>query len=322
MKKFESFLAPEFEECLARRLAMGMKGKCYRAWLQFFDSYVMETKAGWNDFTPQFFLKYQSHVPGQNRTVNLNIAAIRRFFNYLIRKELLDQNPLQDIPSRPEHRFIPYIFAQQEVDQLLVNAQQRIRREKKYFFRDYTVATAFMLLARCGLRLSEPLGLTVDSFRPDDNTIYIRKTKFYKDRLLPLPQAVAEEMKNYAAVRSRLLEKENPYFFPSIFPGKGLTPGYIYPLFYQVVKDIGINRKKYIIGTTIFGAPVIHSLRHSFAVNTLKQTVNPQNALPILSAYMGHCKYAYTAIYLKMLDADQRNNLVDFSMSHRVEQCG
>lgn len=321
MKKFESFLAPELEECLAQRRTMGLTHRSFQVYLRIFDRYVLETGAGWTDFTPEFFLEYQNQAPGQNRTVNQNISAVHGFFRYLVRKEILEHNPLQDIPSLQANRFIPFFFSQEEVDQLLLKAQQRIRKEKQYFFLDYTVATAFMLLARCGLRISEPLGLTVDSFRTDDNTIYISKTKFYKDRLIPLPRAVVEELKNYLAVRSRLLEEENPYLFPGVSPGRRLTPRYIYSLFYQVVKDIGISRKRHIIGTTIFGAPVVHSLRHSFAVNTLKRASNPQNALPVLSAYMGHRKYAYTALYLKMLDADQRNNLVDFSLSHREEQC-
>jgi len=317
MNPFESFLAPELEECLAWRRAMGLKHRSFQVYLRIFDCYVLETRAGWNDLTPEFFLEYQNQAPGQNRTVNQNIFAVHGFFRYLVRKEILEHNPLEDIPLLPEDRFIPFIFSEEEVDQLLKRAQQRIRKEKKWFFRDYTVATAFMLLARCGLRISEPLGLTVDSFCPDDNTIYISRTKFYKDRLIPLPGAVAEELKNYLAVRSRLLEAENPYLFPGVSPGRGLRRDNIYALFHQVVKDIGITRKRHVIGTTIFSAPVVHSLRHSFAVNTLKRTSNPQNALPALSAYMGHRKYAYTALYLKMLDADQRNNLVDFSLRHR-----
>ncbi len=240
--------------------------------------------------------------------------GVQRFFKYLVRKELVAANPLEDIPARQENRFIPYIFSQQEVDQLLIMARQWIRKEnKQYFFRDYTVATAFTLLTRCGLRMSEPLKLASDAFRPDDGTIYIRKTKFHKDRLIPVPSSLALELQNYLVVRNSFMEEENPYLFPGVNPGRGISPGYIYPLFYQVVKDIGIIRKKHIIGTTTFGAPTVHSLRHSFAVNTLKQTDNPQNALPVLAAYMGHRKYTYTALYLKMLDADQRNNLVDFS---------
>jgi len=322
MKKFKSFLADEIKGYLALRRNLGLRGRACHSWLLFFDRYVLDTKAEWDDLTPEFFLRYQSNIPGQNRTVNLNIQTVHGFFNYLVRKEVVLHNPLQDIPSRPEPRFIPFIFTPQEIDQLLLKAQQRIRRDEQYFFRDYTVATAFMLLARCGMRISEPLGLAVDSYRPDDRTIYIRKTKFYKDRLIPLPAGVARDLENYLTVRNCLLETENPYLFPGIFPGRGLPPGYIYTLFYQVVADIGLKRKRHVIGTTIFSAPVVHSLRHSFAVNTLKQMANPQNGLPVLAAYMGHRKYAYTALYLKMLDADQRNNLANFNLSHQEEQCG
>ncbi len=323
MKPFESFLTPELEAFIAWREALGLKNRNFRAFLRHFDCYVLEKKAGWHDFTPMFFLEFQRYVTGGNRTVNINLSAVNGFFKYLIRKEVVTDNPLQDIPSRSENRFVPFIFSLQEVDWLLLRAQRGIRKKEDRFFRDYSVYTAFMLLARCGLRISEPLGLALDAYRPDAGTIYIEKTKFYKDRLLPLPAAVGGKLDNYLMVRNRFMSHENPYLFPGIFKGRGLTPDYIYPLFYRLVRDIGITRKKRIIGTTTFGAPTVHSLRHSFAVNTLNRVKqrggNPQNALPVLSAYMGHRKYAYTTLYLKMIDADQRNNLVDFTLSHRQE---
>lgn len=75
------------------------------------------------------------------------------------------------------------------------------------------------------------------------------------------------------------------------------------------------------LGTTTFGPPRVHSLRHSFAVTTLNNIKNrgddPQKGLPVLAAYMGHRIYTYTAQYLKMLDASQRNNLIDFTLSNQ-----
>ncbi len=82
-------------------------------------------------------------------------------------------------------------------------------------------------------------------------------------------------------------------------------------------------RRERTIANTTFGAPTPHSLRHSFAVNTLKnlrsKDKSPQKALPVLAAYMGHRKYRYTAVYLKFLDAEQRRNLVDFSIDRQEE---
>ncbi|MDL1985079.1 MAG: hypothetical protein LWX54_12995 [Deltaproteobacteria bacterium] len=64
-------------------------------------------------------------------------------------------------------------------------------------------------------------------------------------------------------------------------------------------------------------------MRHSFAINTLKrikqQGKSPQNALPILAVYLGHRKYRYTAVYLKVVDAEHRQGLVDFAISRQEE---
>jgi site-specific recombinase XerD len=63
------------------------------------------------------------------------------------------------------------------------------------------------------------------------------------------------------------------------------------------------------MGNMTFGSPVPHSLRHSFAINTLNRIkargISPRQALPVLAAYMGHRKYQYTAAYLKVKDAER-----------------
>ena len=63
---------------------------------------------------------------------------------------------------------------------------------------------ALQLLARCGLRISEPLRLKVRDFRADERTIYIRKTKFRKDRLIPIPMDVANHLSDYLSLRNDL----------------------------------------------------------------------------------------------------------------------
>jgi len=320
MKAYESFLAEKMEAFIVYRENLGIRNRNSRAFLTVFDQYVIRKKANWSDFTPGFFLEFQSTISGINRTVNLKLAVVHGFFAFLVRRDVLAENPLQDVPSRPENRFIPFLFAPEEVTRFLNRIQQAIRKKEDRFFRDYTVYMAFLLLTRCGMRLSEPLGLTIDSYRKTEGTLYIEKTKFYKDRLIPLPLSVIRELDNYLQLRKSYC-KENRYLLPGIFINKGLTPHYMYPCFHQTLKDIGLTSSRHVIGTTTFGAPTVHSLRHSFAVNTLsgmkQRGDDPRQGLPVLAAYMGHRKYKYTALYLKMLDADQRNNLVDFTLSHQ-----
>jgi len=68
-----------------------------------------------------------------------------------------------------------------------------------------------------------------------------------------------------------------------------------------------------------FGSPVPHSLRHSYAINTLNRIkargISPQQALPVLATYMGHRKYQYTAAYLKVKGADDFAGLIAFTKS-------
>ena len=41
------------------------------------------------------------------------------FFNYLVRKDVCQDNPLKDIPLLAEERFIPLIFSPAQIDRLL-----------------------------------------------------------------------------------------------------------------------------------------------------------------------------------------------------------
>ncbi len=102
---------------------------------------------------------------------------------------------------------------------------------------------------------------------------------------------------------------------------KPFYDGLIRRRFHQAVSDIGLKRPRQTIGNTNIGAPTPHSLRHSFAVNTLKrikdQGKSAQHALPVLAAYLGHSEYKHTAKYLKLLDAEHRHQLVNFISTQR-----
>jgi integrase/recombinase XerD len=94
---------------------------------------------------------------------------------------------------------------------------------------------------------------------------------------------------------------------------------HIRAVFHRAVETIGIDHPRKIIGNLTFGAPVPHSLRHSFAINTLNriraQGKSAQQALPVLAAYLGHRKYQYSAAYLKVKSADDLVGLIAFTKS-------
>jgi integrase len=322
MKNFESFLAPRLEEYLVYRRSLGYADANLRTSLRYLDRYVKEKAIDHSSLSSLFFLAFRKQLKGEAKTANRVLSAARGFCQFLVRQECCPENPLRDIPPRPENAFIPYVFSPDETERLLQASRNRLRRDRRYFFADLTAYMALVLLARCGLRISEPLRLRQSHYRREEKTIYIEKTKFAKDRLLPVPRQTATELENYLAVRLALRNDPNPFLLPGR-EHKPLADNRVYRLFRQAVQDIGIEQPRRIITNTTFGAPTPHSLRHSFAVNTLKRIKqrgeSPQKALPVLSAYMGHRKYRYTAVYLKVLDAEQRQGLVDFAIARQED---
>jgi len=323
MKSFESFMAPQLKEFLAYRESLGYAIKGYRSYLNIFDRYLKETKAEWVSLHPGFFLEMRANLKMEARSVNRIISTVRVLFQFLVRRQYVGENPLKDIPLLKENTIVPFVFSPEQIDHLLEAICKRLRKSKGRLLHDLALYMAVVLLARCGMRISEPLRLLRHHYRRDDKTIYIEKTKFKKDRLIPVPKAAITEIENYLSVRQSLLPRDdNPYLLAG-GKQKPLKDEQVRYLFRKALKGIGLNQSRKVIGNMNFSSPTPHSLRHAFAINTLKaikeRGESPQHALPVLAAYMGHSEYKHTIVYLKLLDASQRQGLVDFAISHQGE---
>jgi site-specific recombinase XerD len=315
MRAFESFLAPQLKEFIAYREMLGYSKNQNISRLFTFDRYLKEKKQEETQLDPSFFLEFRAHLKMEAASINKILFTTRIFFQFLVRKGLYQTNPLQDLPLFRENAVVPFVFSPQQIDRLLDAVCRRIRRDEKYFAVDLAGYLAIVLLARCGMRITEPLRMLRTHYRADEATLYIEKTKFKKDRLIPVPKAVGTEIENYLALRKSLCpDDRNPYLLAA--REENLNDQFIRRRFHKALKDIGLNQKRQVIGNVNFSSPTPHSLRHSFAINTLKrikeQGKSPQKVLPVLAAYMGHSEYKYTAKYLKFLDAQQRKQLFGF----------
>ena len=318
MKLFESVLNRELEDFIAYRKGLGFSGDQVRSRLMSFDKYVKKQADPSSIWKPHFYLNFRKEIGNEPSTVDNTLSAVRCFFEYLKRKDHRLNNPLKDFPGLHRRPFIPFVFSPEQVDMLLDVICGRIRRHtQRAFLKDYSEYLVILLLARCGLRISEPLRLKLADYRPDEKTIYIEKTKFRKDRLIAVPLSVARQIDNYLSCRAALIEHDiNPYLFIAGLQ-KRLGVHRIRFIFHSAVRQIGIDSPRRVIGDTTFGNPTPHSLRHSFAIYTLKTAIarkqSPRNVLPVLAAYMGHVNYQYTMHYLKVVDAKSRTRFLKFA---------
>ena len=317
MNEFESFLAQQLEQYVTYRHNLGYAMKASLSHLKTFDRYLKQKQVEKVLLPPSFFIQLRTDLKIESRSINHLMASVRVFFNYLVRTGAYDHNPLKDIPYLPENDIMPYIFSPEQVNHLLSAVSNQIRKgSRRIYLKDLSGYMAMVLLARCGLRISEPLRLKLNDYRFDEKTIYIEKTKFKKDRLIPLPQSVAIELENYLAVRRCLLADVDNKYLLANSTARGLNDNRVRTVFHRAVSDIGLEKPRQIIGNVNISSPTPHSLRHSFAIHTLssvkKRGGSAQNALPVLAAYMGHSEYKHTIKYLKFIDAQQRLGLVNF----------
>jgi len=322
MKHFESFLAKQLKAYLAYRKGMGYAQKPLVFRLLAFDRYLQKRNINWDQLQPSFFLRLRTEISAHPSTANEILLVVRDFFRFLVRQGVLEENPLKDIPRLPKRYFVPFVFSPQQTEALIRTVCKNIRKSESYFLLDMAKYVAIVMLARCGMRTNEPLHLRRSHYRKDEETVYIEKTKFRKDRLIPVPKTILAEIEGYLTARKNLrANDQNEY----LLAGKGCAPlnhSNIRRTFHRAVREIGLYRPEQVIGNVTFGAPVPHSLRHSFAINTLNKIKargqSPQHALPVLATYMGHRKYQYTGAYLKVKDAEHRMGLLEYTKSRAV----
>src|SRR5260370_41883964 len=86
----------------------------------------------------------------------------------------------------------PYIYTEEQVRCLLAVALDM--PSPRAPLRPLTLYTMLILGYCAGLRVGEFTRLALADFRPDDGTIEIRNTKFFKSRRLPLTASVVADL--------------------------------------------------------------------------------------------------------------------------------
>lgn len=156
-----------------------------------------------------------------------------------------------------------------------------------------TMATLIGLLASTGLRSGEAVRLDRGDVDLTRGVILIRKTKFRKDRLVPVHPTTLAALRRYARERDAAFPRPVDAGFFLSSRGCRLSTTGLQTNFAKARKHVGLDD----------GKPLRpHDLRHRFAVTRLslwhQQRADVQALLPLLATYLGHASYSDTAYYL------------------------
>jgi len=164
--------------------------------------------------------------------------------------------------------------------------------------RPISVYTMLVLAYCAGLRRSELARLDLGDVDLLAGTITIRETKFFKTRILPLPDSVVADLRDFLAARRRAKAPQHPQsgLFWHEQGNVRYTPQAIGWLLVDILRRADLKPREGRIG------PRIHDLRHSMVVNRMlgwyRAGINPQDRLPYLAAYLGHRDIHSTLVYI------------------------
>jgi site-specific recombinase XerD len=292
--------AAAMQTFLRHHRALGKRFDSEEWTLNLFGRYLVERKIrALTDVSPAVV---DAFVRSRNRQsakgYNLLIGVLRRWFNWLVVQEWIDESPLQLRPRRLTALRSPFRFDQAQARRLLT-AARHLPKSRRSGERGAIYAMIFALLYGLGLRVGEVARLSVADVDWPRGVLSIRETKFRKSRLVPMGPKMASRLNVYLQWRERRagrLGPTDPLFSFGRAGARPIYPKTISAVFRQLWPTLGLAMPPGV------ARPRLHCLRHSFAVGSLlrwyRKGVNPQDRLLWLSTFMGHVSPSSTAVYL------------------------
>lgn len=230
---------------------------------------------------PRLARNYISYLDNQDfkkKSIARKLSSLKNFYNYLIFKELIEENIFSDIKAPKVAKTLPHIIDDEAINYLF----DSIDTSKPLGYRNLVILD---LLYSCGVRASELINLEIKDIYLSSGQILIHG-KGKKDRYIILHDKLIEEIRHYLSfVRVTLLSKGDDTNQQKLFinyKGGPLTVRGLRVILNQLIKDSG---ETYAIHP--------HMLRHAFATTMLNHGAD----LRVVQELLGHEHLKSTQIY-------------------------
>jgi integrase/recombinase XerC len=218
-------------------------------------------------------------------TIGRKIAALRTFFNYLLREGRVKVNPAELVQTPRAEKYMPTFLSVDDMNTLLSVPHSADARG----LRDRAILELFY---SAGIRISELTGLNLDAIDDAQELLKIHG-KGRKVRIVPVGRQALTALKAYLEKRDVFLHPEagcpdGPVFLSS--RGRRLTPRSVQRILDKAVLMSGISRKI---------SP--HALRHSFATHLMDAGADLRSIQELLGHESLSTTQKYTSVSVSRL---------------------
>ena len=302
---FVSRLAQRMIQFVAFKRLQGYDYTAGADGLRLFDTFLANRGGAGEGLGAEELDDYRAQVKGLKRATQFGrLSVVRQFSLYLhaIRVESAVW-PRTLIPRQPRSiRFCPLSPAQ--IGALMAAPATG---QGGHALRAYTIRFLIGLLYSTGLRISEALALNVGDVDLKQATLFVRRGKFGKERLVPLHPSTLAALREW--LEHRAGDAGNGSSVPLFMAGGNRRLNR-----YQAAH--AFRRLCLRGGVTGDPAPRLHDLRHNYACRCLalwREAGEEVDALlPVLANVMGHVDFHATEVYVHIEAAALRQASLKF----------
>jgi integrase/recombinase XerC len=206
------------------------------------------------------------------RTIQRRLSALRSFFNYLLREQVLSANPAREVQAPKAKKRLPATIDVDQMSRLL-----SFRTDEQLSVRDKAIMELFY---SSGLRLSELVGLDFTDLDLADQTVRVLG-KGNKTRIVPVGRYAVTALSNWLRERATItLLGEQALFIAKTGRRLGARAVQLRIAGWAQRQGLGVHVHP-------------HMFRHSFATHLLESSQDLRGVQELL----GHANISTTQVY-------------------------
>lgn len=270
--------------------------KAYQEDIEQFNAFLNQTgESAFNTVSIQdvrIFLGELNEKKLSRNSVSRKISSLRAFYQFLLRNELVTDNPFSYVHLKKKNLRLPRFFYEKEMDVLF----QTVQGDGPLDMRNEAILE---VLYGTGIRVSECAGIQLQDIDFELNVLLVHG-KGNKERYVPFGHYAAVAMQHYLEKGRKPLMKKHHKEHKTLFVnhhGDGITPTGIEYVLNQVIKKSSLTSDIH-----------PHMLRHTFATHLLNNGADMRTVQELL----GHSSLSSTQIYAHVTKESLQKNYRQF----------